>query len=94
MLLGNVLTNKILINFYRIDPKSYSLNVSLVIQKPIVLEGQYETNGRVVILPINGNGTCRFALGNLKLFNNKLSVLWFFKNSKKTEYDLKRCFYF
>ncbi|KAL5235485.1 hypothetical protein ACI65C_002895 [Semiaphis heraclei] len=52
-----------------IDPKSFSLNVSLVIQKPIVLEGQYETNGRVVILPINGNGTCRFALDDYKSFS-------------------------
>jgi len=69
-LLGNVLTNKILINYYRYDPKNYTLNVALVVQKPIVLEGEYETNGRVIILPINGNGTCRFALGNLKSLNN------------------------
>ncbi|XP_060872774.1 uncharacterized protein LOC132946731 [Metopolophium dirhodum] len=51
------------------DPKNYTLNVALVVQKPIVLEGQYETNGRVIILPINGNGTCRFALDNYKSFS-------------------------
>uniref|UniRef100_A0A2S2PLB2 Protein takeout n=1 Tax=Schizaphis graminum TaxID=13262 RepID=A0A2S2PLB2_SCHGA len=51
------------------DPKNYTLNVALVIQKPIILEGQYETNGRVIILPINGNGTCRFTLDNYKSFS-------------------------
>lgn len=51
------------------DPKNYTLNIALVVQKPIVLEGQYETNGRVIILPINGNGTCRFSLDNYKSFS-------------------------
>jgi len=63
------LTNLIFIYYYRFDPKNFTLNVAIVVQKPIILEGQYETNGRVIILPINGNGTCRFTLGNLKLLN-------------------------
>lgn len=63
------MTNLIFIYYYRFDPKNFTLNVAIVVQKPIILEGQYETNGRVIILPINGNGTCRFTLGNLKLLN-------------------------
>lgn len=51
------------------DPKNFTLNVAIVVQKPIILEGQYETNGRVIILPINGNGTCRFTLDNYKSFS-------------------------
>lgn len=72
------MTNLIFINYYRFDPKNFTLNVAIVIQKPIILEGQYETNGRVIILPINGNGTFRFTLGNLKLFNILVYYcLWF-----------------
>lgn len=76
------MTNLIFINYFRFDPKNFTLNVAIVVQKPIILEGQYETNGRVIILPINGNGTCRFTLGNLKLLNILMyyHYLWDFDN--------------
>uniref|UniRef100_A0A2H8TNC5 Protein takeout n=2 Tax=Melanaphis sacchari TaxID=742174 RepID=A0A2H8TNC5_9HEMI len=51
------------------DPKNFTLKIDLVAQKPIVMEGQYAISGKVIILPINGNGTCRFVLDNYKSFS-------------------------
>lgn len=48
----------------RYDKKKYMYNIELNLQKPIVLQGLYEANGKVLILPIVGNGTCRITLGN------------------------------
>lgn len=49
----------------RYDPKNYTFVINLRLQKPIILEGLYEVNGKVLVLPITGNGTCRVTLGNL-----------------------------
>lgn len=35
------------------------------VQKPLTLEGIYDANGKLLVLPISGNGTCKFVLGNL-----------------------------
>jgi len=36
-----------------------------VVKKPVILESLYEARGKVLILPIVGNGTCKLTLGKL-----------------------------
>lgn len=60
---------------YRYDPKNYTMKVALIVQKPILLEGQYEADGKVLVLPITGNGTCKIALGRKWLFDLLIIVI-------------------
>jgi len=32
-------------------------------QEPIILQGLYEMNGQILVLPIIGNGRCKISLG-------------------------------
>lgn len=41
-------------------------------EKPIILDGQYEVNGNVLILPITGNGRCNMSL------SYKIIIFWFY----------------
>lgn len=43
----------------------YKLEVTAVLSEPIVIQGDYKINGKVLILPINGNGKCKLKLGKL-----------------------------
>lgn len=51
---------------YSYDPKNYLFKVGLMAMKPIILEGQYEANGKILVLPIVGDGTSKMVLGNLE----------------------------
>ncbi|VVC25556.1 Haemolymph juvenile hormone binding [Cinara cedri] len=51
------------------DPVNYSMNITLEAQKPIILQGLYKADGKVLILPITGNGTCKFSLDDYKSFS-------------------------
>lgn len=48
---------------------NYTFNITLEARKPIILQGMYKADGNVLILPITGNGTCRFSLGNSRGFS-------------------------
>lgn len=50
-------------HFYRYDQNNYNFKITLRVKEPIVLQGLYEANGKVLVLPITGNGTCKFTLG-------------------------------
>lgn len=51
---------------YSYDPKNYLFKVGLKTKKPIILQGKYEANGKILVLPIVGNGTSKMVLGNLE----------------------------
>lgn len=46
------------------DPVKYSIYVELKPKKLIVLDGNYEISGKVLILPIVGKGKCKISLGS------------------------------
>lgn len=47
------------------NPETYSLDAELHPEKSIILDGDYETSGKVLILPIVGKGRCKIILGNI-----------------------------
>lgn len=49
--------------FYSYEKGNNSLLIDLQVTKPIVLEGDYEISGKVLILPIVGKGKCKIELG-------------------------------
>ncbi|VVC40130.1 Haemolymph juvenile hormone binding [Cinara cedri] len=52
------------------DPKSYRLNVETHVPNSLLMEGDYEVNGKVLILPIVGKGRCKFIIDVLKFTGN------------------------
>lgn len=53
----------LMFNYYSFNAVNYSMSIESEAQKPIVLEGMYEIDGRILILPIIGNGRCMISLG-------------------------------
>ncbi|XP_060835524.1 protein takeout-like [Rhopalosiphum padi] len=49
------------------DPVNFSMSIESEAQQPIVLQGLYEMNGQILVLPIIGNGQCKISLENFKL---------------------------
>jgi hypothetical protein len=49
------------------NPESYSLDAEVHLEKSIILDGDYETSGKVLILPIVGKGRCKIILDISKL---------------------------
>ncbi|XP_060873554.1 protein takeout-like isoform X2 [Metopolophium dirhodum] len=49
------------------DPLNYGMSIESEAQKPIILQGLYEMNGQILVLPIMGNGRCKISLENFKL---------------------------
>jgi len=45
------------------------MNIEVHPEKSIILEGDYETSGKVLILPIVGQGRCKIVLGNIIIKN-------------------------
>ncbi|XP_050443506.1 protein takeout-like [Adelges cooleyi] len=56
------------------DPKfdfvNYNFSLSLDTKKQIFLKGNYDVSGKVLILPITGNGTCKLTFDNFEAFGN------------------------
>ncbi|XP_015367028.1 PREDICTED: protein takeout-like [Diuraphis noxia] len=61
------------------DPVNYSMLIESEAQKPIILQGLYEMNGQILVLPIIGNGRCKISLENFKLAG-KLKMTHALKN--------------
>jgi hypothetical protein len=57
----NGLTSMI-IDSLKIDVDNYKLNGKIGFSKPLEITGQYTVNGKVLILPITGNGACTLVL--------------------------------
>lgn len=45
------------------DRNTNDLDIELHPTKPIRLDGDYEINGKVLVLPIVGKGKCKISLG-------------------------------
>jgi len=39
------------------------MSIASEAEKPIILEGLYEMNGKILVLPVIGNGKCKISLG-------------------------------
>ncbi|VVC25553.1 Haemolymph juvenile hormone binding [Cinara cedri] len=48
------------------DLNNYNITVDVDFDKPIILDGNYDIKGKVIILPITGDGKSRITLENLK----------------------------
>lgn len=46
----------------KIDVDNYKLTGKIGFSKPLVITGQYTVNGKVLVLPITGNGACNIVL--------------------------------
>ncbi|VVC40098.1 Haemolymph juvenile hormone binding [Cinara cedri] len=44
------------------DVKNYHLHFETFVPKSIIMEGDYEINGQVLVLPVVGKGKCKFTL--------------------------------
>jgi len=52
-----------MLDYYSYDPVNYSMSIESEAQKPIILQGLYEMNGQILVLPIIGNGRCKISIG-------------------------------
>jgi len=56
------------LDYYSYNPLNYSIPIEPEYQKQIILQGLYEMNGQILVLPIMGNGRCKISLGAKKIF--------------------------
>ncbi|XP_050443508.1 protein takeout-like [Adelges cooleyi] len=56
--------NSTIIKDYQFDTANLNMSISVQTKLPIVLEGLYEMNGKVLVLPITGKGKCRMVIDN------------------------------
>ncbi|KAG8301211.1 hypothetical protein J6590_058206 [Homalodisca vitripennis] len=47
----------------KVDWDKYTIEVDATVLEPVILDGQYKINGKVLILPIQGNGHSNLTLG-------------------------------
>lgn len=55
-----------MLDYYSYDPANSSMSIKSEAQQPIILQGLYEMNGQILVLPIIGNGQCKISLGYQK----------------------------
>jgi len=77
----NGLTSMI-IDSLKIDVDNYKLNGKIGFSKPLEITGQYTVNGKVLILPITGNGACTLVLNDPVLEVKEVTGTPFQKNGK------------
>jgi len=65
---NNICIPLLMLNFCSYDPVNYSMLIESEAQKPIILQGLYEMNGQILVLPIIGTGQCKISLGSNKIF--------------------------
>jgi len=51
--------------YYSYDPTNYTINLEIHPTKPLDLEGNYKMSGKVLVLPVVGDGKCKIILGNI-----------------------------
>lgn len=49
--------------FYRSNVNDYTFNLKADFDEPLVLEGMYNIQGKIIILPIRGDGKSNLTLG-------------------------------
>lgn len=50
---------------YSADLDNYNITLDVAFEKPITLDGNYDIKGKVIILPITGDGLSKIVLGTL-----------------------------
>jgi len=60
---NNILVLLLMLDYYSYDPVNSSMSIESEAQQPIILQGLYEMNGQILVLPIIGNGQCKISLG-------------------------------
>jgi len=71
-----------IIDSLKIDVDNYKLNGKISFSKPLEITGQYTVNGKVLVLPITGNGPCRIMLNDPVLELKEASGTSYQKNDK------------
>lgn len=66
LLNNNICIQLFMLNCCSYDPVNYTMLIESEAQKPIILQGLYEMNGQILVLPIVGNGRCKISLGSNK----------------------------
>lgn len=51
---------------YSADLDNYNITLNVDFEKPITLDGNYDIKGKVIILPITGDGLSKIVLGTLQ----------------------------
>lgn len=51
------------------------MDIELHPLKPIVMDGDYEISGKVLILPIVGKGRCKISIGNIIINNYEIEYI-------------------
>jgi len=70
------------IDSLKIDVDNYKLTGKIGFTKPLVIAGQYTVNGKVLVLPITGNGPCNIVLTDPVLELREVSGTPYQKNGK------------
>lgn len=53
--------------YYSADLDNYNITLNVDFDKPITLDGNYDIKGKVIILPITGDGLSKIILGMYRL---------------------------
>lgn len=53
---------------YSYDLETYNLSLEVLLPKPVSMVGDYEINGKVIVLPIMGKGKFKFDAGKVDFF--------------------------
>lgn len=58
------------IDSLKVDVDNYRMTGKIAFSKPIFINGQYTVNGKVLVLPITGNGPCSIVLRKYSYFSD------------------------
>lgn len=54
-------------SLYRFDTKKMKFQGKISVSTPVNLQGDYKMDGKILILPITGEGKCNLTLGKPKI---------------------------
>lgn len=77
----------VMIRELHVEPDGNNITLILDFEKPIVLDGMYDVKGKVIILPITGDGMSKISLENIKAKTNL--ILKTVVRNGITYYDIK-----
>lgn len=67
----------------KMDVDNYKLTGKIGFSKPIEITGQYTVNGKVLVLPITGNGPCKILLSTYNVLQYYVQYFIFSQSCKK-----------
>lgn len=51
-----------IVEHVNVNPEKFTIDVEVKVAKPLLLEGNYEMSGKVLVLPVVGKGKCKISL--------------------------------